>query len=134
VKLDRAGDGFMVHLVRTNEEQQASGKAMAKAMQGGESAGAQKDLKAIQDKMQKECMTLPPDKMGPCLKKYTAQMQAAGDKVRSTNAAAMQQGEALVVGCQTMKLKVVGSKVSGQGTGCGTTGEVNVTGTVTVSK
>jgi hypothetical protein len=134
VKLDRTEDGFMVHLVRTQEEQQASGKVMAKAMQGEDSAAAQKELKAIQDKMQQECMKLPADKMGPCLKKYTTQMQAAGDKVRRSNDAALQQAESVVVGCQTMKLKVAGSTVSGRGTGCGTTDEVNVTGTVTVSK
>ena len=39
-----------------------------------------------------------------------------------------------VVGCQTMKLDVADGKVSGRGNNCGAPGEVNVKGTVTVSK
>jgi hypothetical protein len=134
VRAEPREEGFFVQLVRTQQEQDAAAQTLSTATQGTDSQAAQKELKAIQDKMQQECMKLPPDKMGPCLQKYTPQMKAASEKMRGANTSAQQKAAAGVVGCNSMKLKVADGKVSGRGTGCGAPGDVNVTGTVTVSK
>ncbi len=134
VRAEPREEGFFVQLVRTQQEQDAAAQTLSTATQGTDSQAAQQELKAIQDKMQQECMKLPPDKMGPCLQKYTPQMKAASEKMRGANTSAQQKAAAGVVGCNSMKLKVADGKVSGRGTGCGAPGDVNVTGTVTVSK
>lgn len=134
VRAEPGEEGFFVQVVRTQQEQESSSQALSTATQGADSQQAQKELKAIQDKMQQECMKLPPDKMGPCLQKYTPQMKAASEKMRNANTSAQQKAAAVVVGCNSMKLKVADGKVSGRGTGCGVPGEVAVKGTVTVSK
>jgi hypothetical protein len=135
VKVDESGgEGFFVHVMRTDQEQQASAQTLSAGVDSGDSKAAQNELKAIQDKMQAECMKLPADKMGPCLQKYTGQMKAASEKLRNATSAVQQKAVAAVVGCQTMKLEVAGGKVSGRGNNCGAPGEVNVKGTVTVSK
>jgi hypothetical protein len=132
--VERTEAGVTVNVQRSAEEMEAASKAWSSASKGSEMADAQKETKAIQDKMQAECMKLPPDKMGPCIQKYSAQMRAATEKMQNASKAAQQKADAGVVGCQMMKLQVVGGKVSGRGTGCGAPGEVNVTGTVTLSK
>jgi len=134
VRAEPGSEGFFVQLVRTQQEQDSSAQALKTATQGEDSQAAQKELKAVQDKMQQECMKLPPDKMGPCLQKYTPLMKAASEKMRGANTSAQQKAADAVVGCSSMKLKVTDGKVTGRGTGCGAPGEVDVTGTVTVSK
>ena len=135
VRAEPSEGGFLVQLVRPQPpQQQASAQAPGTATPGADPQEAQKELKAIQEKRQQECMKLPQEQKGPCLQKYTPQMKAAAEKVRVANTSAQQKAAGGAVGCNSMKLKVADGKVSGRGTGCGTPGEVNVTGTVTVSK
>ncbi len=126
--------GVDVAVQRSQEEVQAAGKAWKTASSGSEAVDAQKELKSIQEKMKGECMKLAGEKMGQCMQKYTAQMQAVSQKLQNVSKSAQQKADSGVVGCQSMKLKVVAGKVSGQATGCGAPGEVAITGTVTVSK
>jgi len=134
INVERTEEGAIVNVQRSPEEMKTAGKAWDSAARSSDKAAAQKEVKALQQKMKSECMTLPPDKMTPCIQKYSEQMQAASEKMRSVATATQQTADAGVVGCQTMRLKVTAGKVSGQGTRCGAPGDVNVTGTVTVSK
>jgi len=132
--VERTEEGITVNVQRSQEELNAASKAWSSASKGSDMADAQKETKAIQEKMKSECMKLPSDKLGACIQKYTAQMKAATDKMQNASKAAQQQADAGVVGCQMMKLQVVAGKVTGRGTHCGAPGEVNMTGTVTVAK
>jgi hypothetical protein len=134
VRAEPSEEGFLVQLVRPAQEPQASAQAPSPATQGADPQEAQKELKAIQEKRQQECMKLPQAEKGPCLHKYIPQMKAAAEKVRGANTSAQQKAAGGPVGCNSMKLKVADGKVSGRGTGCGAPGEVAVKGTVTVSK
>jgi hypothetical protein len=132
--VERTEEGITVTVQRSKEEVQAAGKAWSAASKSSDMVDAQKESKVIQQKMQEECMKLPPAKLGACIQKYTDMMNAASNKMQNASKAAQQQADAGVVGCQMMKLQVVAGKVTGQGTNCGAPGEVNVTGTVTVTK
>ncbi|HEX8699943.1 MAG TPA: hypothetical protein VF815_13955 [Myxococcaceae bacterium] len=123
-----------VNVMRSEEELQNASKAWRSTSSNTDMADAQKEAKAIQEKMKAECMKLAGEKMGACIQKYTAQLQATTQKMQNANKATQEKADAGAVGCQSMKLQVVAGKVSGQGTSCGAPGEVAVTGTVTVSK
>lgn len=133
VRAEPSEEGFLVQLVRPEQQPAAQAPGTA-APQGADPQEAQQELKAIQEKRQQECMKLPQEQKGPCLQKYVPQMKAAAEKVRLANTSAQQKAAGGAVGCNSMKLKVAEGKVSGRGTGCGAPGDVNVKGTVTVSK
>jgi hypothetical protein len=134
VRLDRTFEGYTVTVERTEAETAASDKAMAESGKAYKNQDNQKAAAEIQAKMQGECMKLPPDKMGACIQKYTAEMTALSQKVQSQAQAGEQKAAAAAVGCQAMTLSVNEGKVTGKGTSCGAPGEVNVTGTVTATK
>jgi hypothetical protein len=134
VSVERMPDGFLVSVQRTAEESAASDKASAEARNEYSSADNKKQMADIQQKMQQECMKLPPATMGPCIQKYTAQIKALSQKVQTKSQAAQEKAVAATVGCESLHLQVSGSKVTGRGTACGAPGDVAVTGTLAVAK
>jgi hypothetical protein len=134
VKLDRTYDGYLVNVQRTEEEKAASNKALGESGKATRNKDNQAAAAEIQQKMKSECLALPPDKMGPCIQKYTAEMQALATKVQTQAQAGQQKAASSSVGCESLTLAVNEGKVTGKGTACGAPGEVNVTGSFTVTK
>jgi hypothetical protein len=133
VMVDRTPDGFQVRVEHSAEETAAANKARG-SISGSNSADQEKQLQDIQAKMQKECMTQPPDKMRPCMKKYMAQITAISQQMQGQAQAAQQKVAAATVGCDLLSLKVSGTQVTGKGNNCGTPGDVSLTGTVKAVK
>ncbi|WP_224360345.1 hypothetical protein [Hyalangium versicolor] len=134
VSVTREPDGYRVTVQRSAEETAASDQAMEEARADYSSADNQKKMAEIQQKMQQDCMKLPPAQMGTCIQKYTEQMKTISDKAMAKGQAAQEKAAAGTVGCQSLHLQVNQGKVTGQGNSCGAPGDVAVTGSVSVAK
>ncbi len=134
VSVERTSGGFRVRVERTQEEEAVAQQAVGAVQAEMGSADTQKLMNDIQQKMQKECMTLPPDKMASCIQKYSEQINALSQKMQTKAQAAQQKADSAGAACQMLELKVEGRKVTGQGMNCGASGTATVTGTVTVVK
>jgi len=134
VRLDRTTEGYHVDVQRTTEETLAAKQASADSGNAFKRQDNQKAAADIQAKMQSECMKLPPDKMSPCIQKYTAEMTALSQRVQNQAQAGEKKAMAVAVGCQALELAVNEGRVTGRGTNCGAPGESDVTGTVTGTK
>jgi|GEM_PF-1898042 len=134
VKVTQTSEAYRVEVQRNEQETAATNKANEAASKEFSGADTQKQVDEIQQKIQNECMKLAGDKMGPCIKKYTAQMKALSDKTQAKVQEAQQKATATTVGCESLSLQASDGKVSGQGLNCGAPGEVNVTGTIAAAK
>lgn len=134
VNVDESSDGYRVNVQHTQEETAAASKALSAAHKEYTNEDTRKQMKEAQLKIQNECMKLKPDQMGPCVKKYTAQMNEISQKAQSKAQEAQQQVAASTVGCDFLSLQVSDGKVTGRGTNCGAPGDVNVTGSIAAAK
>jgi hypothetical protein len=134
VNLARTEEGVRVDVQRTQEEVAAASKARGEAHKELTSEDAQKVMREAQLHIKNECMKLPPDKMGPCIEKYTAQMKAVSQRAQGKAQEAEQKVAASTVGCDSLSLQVSDGKVTGRGSNCGAPGDVNVIGSVAAAK
>ncbi len=134
VNVDSSADGYRVNVQRTKEETEAASKAISAAHKEYTNEDTQKQMKEAQLKIKNECMKMKPDQMGPCIKKYTAQMNELSKKAQGKAQEAQAQVAASNVGCDSLSLQVSDGKVTGRGTNCGAPGEVDVTGSVAAAK
>jgi hypothetical protein len=134
VELSPRDTGYQITVRRTREEEAAARETYNTARKDAETLAARDEAREIQKKMREECQKLPPDKLGPCMQKYTPQIAEAAKRMQNRTQQTQHAAEVRAVGCNTLTLEVRGGRVTGKAEGCGERGEVRVTGAVTPGK
>jgi hypothetical protein len=135
VRVEHSAEGEIRAMVeQTEADQEADWAANNVQEDSPEAKKAAAKLRALMTKAQTECEKKPEDEQSECMEKYGEQISQLQNELLSATMAPREGGPVKTVGCEELRLKVSGGKVTGEGQHCGTAGKTDVTGTLTPVK
>lgn len=125
VELEASKIGMMAIIRRTEAEDNAA-YAIQNDTPDQDAISARLD--ALLDKITAECSRLPEVRQAACSQKYEPQVQALQDKLYAQKDAAARKANSVSAVCTRLNLRLRDGQVSGIASGCGTDGDIAVTG------